>query len=73
MSLFGTLPTTDLAVTGMHCEKCVARVKDALETIDGVTAAEVDLASNSAKVTGEVDAAAMIAAIEALGFGASVA
>ena len=73
MSLFGTLPTTDLSVTGMHCEKCVARVKDALEAIDGVTAAEVSLDSNSAKVTGDVDAAAMIAAIEALGFGASIA
>lgn len=73
MSLFGSLPTTNLAVTGMHCEKCVARVKEALEAIDGVTSAEVVLDTNSAKVTGDVDAAAMIAAIEALGFGASVA
>lgn len=57
----------------MHCEKCVARVKDALESIDGVTSADVDLDANSAVVTGDVDAAAMVAAVEALGFGASVA
>lgn len=73
MSLFSSLPTTTLNVTGMHCEKCVARVKDALEAIDGVTGAQVDLSSNSATVTGDVDAAAMVAAIEAIGFGASVA
>lgn len=73
MALFGSLPTTKLDVAGMHCEKCVARVKDALEAIDGVTGADVDLASNSAVVTGDVDAAAMVAAVEALGFGASVA
>lgn len=73
MALFSSLPTTKLDVTGMHCEKCVARVKDALEAIDGVTGADVNLDANSAVVTGDVDAATMVAAVEALGFGASVA
>ena len=73
MALFSSLSTAKLDVTGMHCEKCVARVKDALEAVDGVTGADVDLASNSATVTGDVDASVLAAAVEAIGFGASIA
>ena len=43
MSLFSKKEEVRLNVTGMHCEKCVARVKAALEAVDGVTQAEVDL------------------------------
>lgn len=74
MSLFSKKETVKLNVTGMHCEKCVARVKEALEGTDGVTKATVDLASNSAIAEGHgFDTAAMIAAIEACGFQAALA
>lgn len=40
-----------LSVTGMSCQHCVQRVKDALEAVDGVSAAEVDLDAEQAAVT----------------------
>lgn len=74
MSLFSKKETVNLDVTGMHCEKCVARVKEALEAVDGVTGADVQLEDNAATVEGHgFETAALIAAIEAVGFGASVA
>ena len=74
MSLFSKKETVKLDVMGMHCPKCVARVKAALEGVEGVTKATVDLETNSAVVEGRgLDAAAMIAAIEACEFTASVA
>ena len=62
------------SVTGMHCEKCVARVKKAIEGIDGVRAAKVSLEGNNAivKMDSEVADETIIAAVEAEGFGASV-
>lgn len=74
MSLFSKKETMSLDVTGMHCEKCVARVKEALEGVEGVTGADVRLEDNAATVEGRgFDADALVAAIEAIGFGASVA
>ena len=74
MSLFSKKETVNLDVKGMHCEKCVARVKEALEGVEGVTKAAVDLASDSAVAEGRgLDTAAMIAAIEACGFEAALA
>ena len=74
MSLFSKKETVNLSVKGMHCPKCVARVTDALEAVDGVTAVEVSLEGESAVVEGRgLDAAAMVAAIEAIGFEAAVA
>ena len=40
-----------LKVEGMMCQHCVMHVKKALEGIDGVTAADVSLEKNEAKVT----------------------
>ena len=74
MSLFSKKETVNLDVTGMHCEKCVARVTAALEAIDGVTSVAVSLENNSATVEGHgLDAAALVAAVEAIDFGAAVA
>jgi len=74
MSLFSKKETVNLNVTGMHCEKCVARVTAALEAIDGVTSVAVSLENNSATVEGHgLDAAALVAAVEAIDFGAAVA
>ena len=61
-------------VTGMHCEKCVARVKKALEGIEGVRAAKVSLENNNAivKMDAEIADSVIIGAVEAEGFGASI-
>ena len=73
MALFGSQPQTTLLVTGMHCPKCVAKVKDALEAVDGVVKAEVVLEPGSAVVTGAAAPEALVAAVEGAGFSATVA
>ena len=50
MALFKESNTTVLHVGGMHCPKCIARVKDALEAVDGVTSADVNLEEERATV-----------------------
>ena len=62
---------TDLAITGMTCASCVARVEKALLRVPGVTTAAVNLATERARVTGAAaDTAALVAAVEAAGFDA---
>ncbi len=74
MSLFSKKETVNLGVEGMHCEKCVARVTEALEGVEGVTNATVSLEDNAATVEGHgFETAALIAAVEEIGFGASIA
>ena len=74
MSLFSKKETIELDVTGMHCEKCVARVTEALQGVEGVTSASVRLEDNAATVEGHgIDAAELVAAVEAIDFGASIA
>ena len=72
MSLFSRKETVRLDVRGMHCEKCVARVTEALEGVDGVTSALVSLEENAATVEGHgFETDALIAAVQAVGFEAS--
>ena len=74
MGLFSKKETVNLDVTGMHCMKCVARVKEALEGVEGVTKAEVTLEPGAAVVVGHgFDKDALVPAIEAVGFGATLA
>lgn len=63
---------TTINITGMTCGHCVAAVTKALEKIDGVEKAEVDLDKNQAVVTGNADRDAMLAAIKQEGYDASV-
>lgn len=46
-----------LHVEGMTCQHCVHHVKEALESIDGVSSAKVDLGSKTAviKSSGEIE------------------
>ena len=39
-----------ISIHGMSCAHCVRRVKEALEGVDGVTAADVDLDAEQATV-----------------------
>lgn len=65
--------TTVFTITGMTCDNCVHHVTEAIKGVAGVTATEVSLAENSAKVEGDFDAAKIVAAVEEEGYEASVA
>ncbi|KKO61095.1 Copper-exporting P-type ATPase A [Janthinobacterium sp. KBS0711] len=62
----------DLNIAGMTCASCVGRVEKALLKVPGVLVASVNLATESAriKVTGGVEAGALIAAIDKAGYAA---
>ena len=66
-------PPVDLAIEGMTCASCVARVERALKAVPGVTGATVNLATERAHVMGQADSAALIRAIEAAGYDARLA
>jgi copper chaperone CopZ len=58
-----------LSVEGMSCGHCVAHVKEALESVAGVSKAEVDLKKKEAVVEGAgLDEAAMRAAVADAGY-----
>lgn len=69
--LFDIKPDVRIKIEGMHCPKCVARVKEALEAVDGVVKAEVSLEEGSAVVSGNADVQALVTAVEGIGFDAS--
>ena len=73
MSLFSKKETVKLDVKGMHCEKCVAKVTEALEGVEGVTGAQVSLEEEAATVEGHgFDSSALVAAVADAGFEASL-
>ncbi len=67
--------SADLVVTGMTCASCAGRVERALLAVPGVKAASVNLATERARVAGgpEVRGEALVAAVEAAGYGAALA
>ena len=65
----------DLVVTGMTCASCVASVEDALRGVSGVRSADVNLATERARVDldpARADDAALVRAVERAGYGALV-
>ncbi len=64
---------TDLAVTGMTCASCVARLESALQAVPGVTWASVNLATERAQVRGTPEPAALIKAVASAGYHAEIA
>lgn len=58
-------------VTGMSCAACSARVENAVKKVDGVSEVAVSLLTNKMNVEGDFDPAAVIAAVEQAGYGAS--
>jgi len=66
--------TTTLAISGMSCASCVARVEKALKTVPGVQDASVNFATEQAAVQGRgLDTGALLQAVAAAGYSASVA
>jgi P-type Cu+ transporter len=71
----GGVERRDLVVTGMTCASCVASVEDALRGVAGVREADVNLATERARVDldpSRADDAALVRAIERAGYGALV-
>ncbi len=63
---------TRYTLTGLKCGGCVAKATAALQTLPGVIAAQVDLATQTARVEGEVAPAAVIGALHAAGYPAEL-
>ena len=65
----------ELTIEGMHCMKCVAKTKAALEAVPGVRNVEVSLEEGKATLEAGMVAnnAKLIAAVEGAGFKAAVA
>jgi P-type Cu+ transporter len=62
----------DLSLQGMHCASCVSTIEKALASVDGVTAASVNLGTSRARVEGEdLDTARLVEAVRRSGYGAS--
>ena len=59
-------------VTGMSCAACSTRVEKAVSSVEGVSACSVNLLTNSMNVDGTAESGAIIAAVEAAGYGASL-
>ena len=59
-------------ITGMSCAACSARVEKAVSQVPGVTSCAVSLLTNSMGVEGTAAPQAVIAAVQAAGYGASV-
>lgn len=64
--------SVQLLLTGMSCASCVSKVQNALQRVDGVQVARVNLAERSALVTGTQNNEALIAAVKNAGYGAEI-
>ena len=67
----------ELRISGMHCASCVASVEGALAGVNGVDEATVNLVEETARVrlavgAGEGEPAAVVQAVEDMGYGAEV-
>lgn len=61
---------TTLKVEGMTCNHCKMHVEEALRGVNGVEAAQVDLAKGEAVVSGEANREDLIKAVEEVGYSA---
>lgn len=60
---------TIINITGMHCASCVNRIERALNALDGVESATVNLVTRKALITGSAPVETLQKTIERLGFG----
>ena len=59
-----------ITIEGMHCNHCASSVEKAVESVEGIKSAKVNLDKKSctAKLCGEVSDEAIISAIKEAGF-----
>ncbi len=60
--------TSTYRVDGMTCDHCARAVRSEVAEVPGVVDVDVDLAARTMTVTGDVDAAAVRAAVESAGY-----
>lgn len=63
--------TRTITVEGMSCEHCENSVVDALEDVDGVTAATADEESQTATIEGDASLDSLLEAVDEAGYEAS--
>jgi Cu+-exporting ATPase len=61
-----------LELGGMTCASCALTIEKALSSVPGVASAAVNFAAERARVRGQVDPAALVRAVRAAGYGATV-
>lgn len=61
-----------LSITGATCASCVNTIEKALTSVPGISHAHMNLADNTASVTGQADPKSLVRAVESAGYGASV-
>ncbi|MBQ2850784.1 MAG: cation-translocating P-type ATPase, partial [Thermoguttaceae bacterium] len=66
------MATLRFNVTGMTCAACSARVEAAIRRLPGVSEVAVGLLTNSARVEGNVEPEAVVAAVERAGYRATL-
>ena len=62
----------ELKISGMHCAGCVGTVEGALRKVDGVEEVIVNLTLEKATISGSVDSANLLSAVEKTGYGAEL-
>jgi|JRYE01.1.fsa_nt_gb copper chaperone len=65
------MTTKELKIEGMSCSHCSAAVARALESVNGVVRARVDLAGGTATVEGDASVDRLVAAVVAEGYRAA--
>lgn len=65
-------PSTALVINGMTCEGCARTVERVLSRVHGVESAAVDFGHGVATVKGAAAPSALVSAVEAAGYGASL-
>src|SRR5690606_21595174 len=68
----GAAAAVELAIEGMTCASCSARVERALAAVPGVSSAAVNLATERATVQGVARPDALLAAVDRAGYDARV-
>ncbi|MBB1360956.1 MULTISPECIES: heavy metal translocating P-type ATPase [unclassified Shewanella] len=63
-----TQTTTQLLIEGAGCASCVGKIEKALKTVAQVEQAEMNFADRSVMVTGEVEVASLLEAVEKAGY-----
>jgi Cu+-exporting ATPase len=58
----------EYTVQGMTCSSCATKVDAVVSQVPGVIATDVDLATGTLKVTGEVEDIAVRAAVSSVGY-----
>jgi copper chaperone len=63
-----TETTHTYSVPGVSCDHCRAAITDEVARVDGVAGVDVDLEAKTVTVAGDVDGAAVVAAIDEAGY-----